>query len=181
MNQMVQTASPAVGGPCPVCNYAWGPGPVCQTCKQVGGLPLGVQLSSPGRRLGAALLDGLLLVVTLFIGWLIWALIVFGRGQTPGKQILNMRTIHLPTASVASWGRMALRELPSKFLIGILASLTLLIVYFWLLWDKNNQELWDKMVDTVVVTDERGMLGQHAGPPGQHGQAQGYQGQFEKH
>ena len=53
---------------------------------------------------------------------------------------------------------MFLREFIAKAVIYVLAELTLGIVYFWLLWDKNNQELWDKMVGTIVVNDPQGVL-----------------------
>jgi hypothetical protein len=35
---------------------------------------------------------------------------------------------------------------------------TLGIADLWLLWDKNNQALWDKVVNTVVVDDKEGRL-----------------------
>jgi uncharacterized RDD family membrane protein YckC len=93
------------------------------------------------------------MVFTLFIGWLIWALIVFSRGQTPAKQLLGMRVMKLQTGRHASWGTMFLREFIAKWIIGVLSFLTLGIVNFWLVWDKSNQELWDKVVATVVVND----------------------------
>jgi uncharacterized RDD family membrane protein YckC len=124
------------------------------------GLPASVKLSSPLRRLGAYLLDILLAIVTLLIGWLIWSLIVWGRGQTPGKQLLNMRVIREDTHSVVSWGRMALRELVCKGIIGFVAGATLIgfVLYLWLLWDDENQELWDKMATTLVVDDPQRVL-----------------------
>lgn len=57
--------------PCPSCQRESGVGVACYFCDQVEGLPVGVHLSSAGRRFGAYLLDGLLLFVTLGIGWLI--------------------------------------------------------------------------------------------------------------
>src|SRR5206468_6518647 len=48
-----------------------------------------VPLASPGKRFGAYLLDLLLIIVTLVIGWLVWLFIDWGKGQTPGKQLLN--------------------------------------------------------------------------------------------
>jgi len=122
-----------------------------------------VKLSSPLRRLGAYLLDLLLAVVTLFIGWLIWSLIVWARGQSPGKQLLGMRVIRSDSHVVVGWGRMALRELVCKGVIGIVASLTVFgfVAYLWLLWDDENQELWDKMATTLVVDDPQRVL---AGP-----------------
>jgi uncharacterized RDD family membrane protein YckC len=107
------------------------------------------------RRLGAYLLDVLLAIVTLLIGWLIWSLIVWGRGQSPGKQLLNMRVIRSDSHVVVSWGRMALREVVCKSVIGFVAGVTLIgwVLYLWLLWDGENQELWDKMASTLVVDD----------------------------
>ena len=52
---------------------------------------------------------------------------------------------------------MLLRELIAKPIIGLLAWVTLGIVYFWLIWDKDTQELWDKVVGTVVVNDRTGL------------------------
>jgi hypothetical protein len=154
----VSAAAADPGQPCPVCGRAWGAGIACQFCGQIEGAPAGVHLSSPGRRLGAHLLEGVLVVVTLFVGWLVCALIVFGRGQTPAKQLLGMRAIKLRTGMKAGWGTMFLREFVAKLIIGFLAWFTLGIVYFWLIWDKNNQELWDKIVDTVIVNDPNKQL-----------------------
>src|SRR6476661_4276701 len=50
--------------------------------------PATVRLSSAWRRLGGYLLEGLLILLTLLIGWLVWSIIVWGRGQTPAKQLL---------------------------------------------------------------------------------------------
>lgn len=41
------------------------------------------RLASVQARLGFALLDALLLVVKLFIGWVIWNLYTWKTGQTP--------------------------------------------------------------------------------------------------
>lgn len=123
-------------------------------------LPPGLTLSTAGKRFGAFLLETLLFAVTLGIGWLVWALIVFGRGQTPAKQLLDMRVMHHGEQRAASWGRMFLREIVAKQIIGFVAAVTLIgvILYLWLLWDKNRQQVWDKIVDTVVVDDPTGVL-----------------------
>ena len=157
--------TPAVIRPCPVCSREWGQGVACRNCKQVQGLPAGVRLSSAGRRFGAYCLDLLLMVVTLWIGWIVWSLIVWTRGQTPAKQLLKMRTVDLRDSRAAGWGRMFLREILAKFVVGLLAYVTLGIVYFWLLWDDDKQELWDKMVNTIVVDDPQGLLTPGGGTP----------------
>jgi uncharacterized RDD family membrane protein YckC len=117
-----------------------------------------VQLSSAGRRFGAYLLDLVFAIVTLFIGWFIWLLIVWARGQTPGKQLLGMRVVRLREGRKAGWGLMFVRDFLLKGLLfgTIIVTVTLglgLILNFWLLWDKKNQELWDKMANTIVVDD----------------------------
>jgi uncharacterized RDD family membrane protein YckC len=141
---------------CPTCGREWGFGPVCESCGQVGGLPQGVQLSSVGKRLGGYALELVLIVFTAFIGWFVWSMIVWSRGQTPAKQILKMRVVNLQTAKRATWGRMALREFVGKGAVGLVIAATAFgfILYFWLLWDKQRQELWDKIASTVVVDDD---------------------------
>src|SRR5690348_8812519 len=121
---------------------SFGLGRACQFCAQVEGLPGGIQLSSVGRRFGAYLLESVLMIVTLGIGWLIWALIVFGKGQTPAKQLLGMRLVILETGRPAGWGRTFLRESFVKGIIGAAVG-WMVFPYFWLLWDKDRQELWD--------------------------------------
>jgi uncharacterized RDD family membrane protein YckC len=144
--------------PCPACGREWGGGIACQFCDQVEGLPSGVHLSSPARRFGGYVLEGILCVFTLGIGWLVWSFAVYGRGQTPAKQLLGMRAVTLRTGAKATWGRMFVRELVAKPLVGMVSWVTLGIAYFWLVWDSRNQELWDKVVGTIVVNDPQKVL-----------------------
>jgi uncharacterized RDD family membrane protein YckC len=128
----------------------------------VWGLPNGIVLSSVGRRFGGFLLELLLIFCTLVIGWFIWALIVWAQGQTPAKQILGMRVVRLDTRAYAGWGRMFLRFV-GKLLVSAVSSLIPFVGNLaadcWLLWDKDKQELWDKIAGTVVVNDPDRMLG----------------------
>jgi uncharacterized RDD family membrane protein YckC len=116
-------------------------------------------LAGIGRRLAGYLLDGLLVIVTLFIGWLIWSIVVWGRGQSPGKQLLGMRVLR--TDRLVASGRLNMfGRFLAMWLIGIVAGFTVIgyVLYFWLCWDRNRQELWDKMASTIVVRDPRGLL-----------------------
>jgi uncharacterized RDD family membrane protein YckC len=123
----------------------------------------GVTVSSAGRRLGAYALDVLLVIVTLVIGWLIWSLIVWSKSQTPGKQLLKMKTVTINTGERASYGTMALRECVGKWLIwymliGAVCGIATFVLSFMLLWDRDRQELWDKIASTIVVDDPQNVL-----------------------
>ncbi|NCU90101.1 MAG: hypothetical protein EBV63_05340, partial [Actinobacteria bacterium] len=54
------------------------------------------------------------LVVTLFVGWVIWNLYTWKTGQTPAKRILKQVVVDANTGEVFSWSRMALREFAVK-------------------------------------------------------------------
>ncbi|HWD53468.1 MAG TPA: RDD family protein, partial [Acidimicrobiales bacterium] len=90
-------------------------------------LPDGTELASIGRRIGSWFLAIPLAIVTLFIGYAIWGLIIWGRGQTPTQQVLGMRTWHPETGRRATWGRMALREIVGGIVTGILSIITELL------------------------------------------------------
>ena len=96
--------------------------------------------STPGARLGAFLMDILLSVVTLGVGWLIWSLIVWGKGTTPGHQVLKQKIVDEKTGETFNWGRMALRELVFKGLVIGVGS----IFTFGILW----------VVDSLFVVRE---------------------------
>jgi hypothetical protein len=74
------------------------------------------------HRLGGKAVDLALYFVTFGIGWLIWSLIVWGQGQTPGKQLLKMRVYDKTTGKPVKWGHMAIRE----FLLPVSLSLALM-------------------------------------------------------
>lgn len=144
------------GGLCPVCGRQWGDGVACQFCEQISGMAEGVRLASVGQRLAAYLLDFVLIVVTLIVGWLVWTLIVWARGQSPGKQLMRIYCVKLARGRRATWGTMFVREIVGKFLImGALGLVTFgiapLILDFRLIWNKNRQQLWDSVAGTVVA------------------------------
>lgn len=109
-----------------------------------------LETASPGRRLGGYALDVLLTIVTLFIGWLIWFIIVAPRGQTPGKQLLGMYVMREDGSRAGGW-YMWLREFVVKGLVfGVLIAtitggLAWVVAALWCLWDRERQCLWDKV------------------------------------
>ncbi|GAA2522535.1 RDD family protein [Winogradskya humida] len=74
--------------------------------------PLAVpRLATAGDRIGAALLDGGIAVVTLGVGWFIWSLFTWQHGQSPGKSLLGYVVVDALTGEPFGWGRMFVREL----------------------------------------------------------------------
>lgn len=170
------------GGLCQNCGRSFGEARSCQFCKQMEGLVTGVTIATPAKRLFALVMEyvtmamffwlvftitlgaggtdsegsrGLagLLIVGLSIGLVIWSLALLARGQTPGKYFLGLRVLDVRQGRAATFGMMLLREVVAKPVIMLLSSVTLGIVNFWLVWDRDSQELWDKVVNTVVVHD----------------------------
>jgi uncharacterized RDD family membrane protein YckC len=123
-------------------------------------VPAGVPLSNPWARLGSSLLDIVLLIVTLFIGWLVWTLIVWSKGQTPGKQICGQRVVMKRTGRAATWGEMALRDFVIRGLaVGILGQITcgiFTLVATLMIFSTYHETMWDKWAGTLVVDDREG-------------------------
>ena len=108
-----------------------------------------MEYASPIRRLMADILDALLFLLTLIIGYLIWWLIVLGRGQTPGKQLLGIRAV-CRNGDPAGWGRTFVREIVKgvahSFIIGFFADAILLLMD-----DAERRSISDRVADTVVI------------------------------
>jgi uncharacterized RDD family membrane protein YckC len=122
-------------------------------------------------------------VITVFLGYIIWALVVWGQGQTPSKQILKMRVYSIDTGKPATWGHMAVRQflIPLAFScvyipfvviamstavdynqavsssIASLGSFAVLALQltdsFWILRGDDRQRLTDKWARTYVVNE----------------------------
>jgi RDD family protein len=113
-----------------------------------------VRLVSAGGRFGALLLDGLLMLVTLWIGWAIWSLISWSNGQTPAKQLLGHVVADPNSGEAFDWGRMALREFCIKGLLGWLLNVVSFGIYAWVdafmcLGDRQRT-LHDRMANSIV-------------------------------
>ena len=133
------------------------------------------RLASPGKRLGAYFLDilvpavalilifgitvagattgteagigvGVLLGIVLFLGYIVWALILFAKGVTPGKKLLGMRVIK-EDGTGAGLFTMLIREWIGKAISGMIFSLG----FLWILFDRDKQGWHDKLMSTYVV------------------------------
>ena len=120
--------------------------------------------ASFGRRLVAAIVDGIILAIPYFILWAIlgqelaYALSLLvdiayftyleggPTGQTFGKKALDIRVIDFATGGPIGYGRGFIRWLGR-----LLSAVACLIGYLWMLWDKEKQTWHDKLANAVVV------------------------------
>ncbi len=127
-----------------------------------------IRAAGLGRRLGGLLIELFLwfVVITLPaiinsaagtpellarvvpLAWLIFHLVLWTRGLTPGKLILGDQVVDTRGVRAGFW-RMALRETIGKFISGIVFGLG----FFWILEDKDQQGWHDKIAGTLVVTE----------------------------
>ena len=126
------------------------------------------RLASFQHRLGALALDIALFFVTFNIGWIIWSLVLWGQGQTPGKKILKIRVYAADTQRPATWGHMAVYEflfvfailiaagLLNLFTIGVVGTIGFIAwVVMEIVWyfTKGQRTLRDTLVKTLVVNE----------------------------
>ena len=108
-----------------------------------------MEYASPVRRMFADILDTVLFFLTLVIGYIIWWLIVLGRGQTPGKQLLGIQAVKRD-GYPSGWGNTFVREVVKNvahaFVIGFFADLILLLMD-----DDEHRSLSDRVASTVIV------------------------------
>jgi uncharacterized RDD family membrane protein YckC len=159
-------APPAGGMPVPTPAYPGGPvyaqpgPPPGMYLDAASGLllPQGTVLASCGRRIGAYFMGALLAFVTLGIGYIIWGLIVWGEGTTPGLQVLGMRCWRPEEGRVANWGTMALREIIGRIVDGIGSIITEGLSFVFFLTRPDRKTLHDMIGGTVVLHDPNGVL-----------------------
>ena len=121
-------------------------------------LPQGVQLASHGRRIGAYFLAIPLAIVTLVIGYVIWGLIVWSRGQTPALQVLGMRCWRPEDRRVPGFWWMALREIVGRIADSILGIFTELTSFVLFLATRERKAIHDYVAGTVVLHDPNKVL-----------------------
>ncbi|MFJ4406428.1 RDD family protein [Streptomyces sp. NPDC088910] len=130
----------------------------------VGGMP---PLASWGRRVAAALIDGIIMYVPERIVWyalgstpaaaqwgaLLVLLIAIGlsyvagtTGQTPGKKVVGIHLLREADGQVLGVGRAF-----GRWLLHILDAVCCGLGYLWPLWDEKRQTFADKIVRSVVI------------------------------
>ena len=114
-------------------------------------------MSSYGKRFGGLLLEIVLFFVTLGIGYIVWAIIVYTKSTTPAKQLLGMKVIDAKTMRPASTGKMWMRQVVWNIVLSIGSSITFgilsLVDALMIFAGDKRQRLLDRMADTYIVDD----------------------------
>jgi len=124
-------------------------------------------LATARHRIAALFLDVGLCIVTLGLGWFVWSLVIWGKGQSPAKQILKIKIINQESGKPASWGHTALYEFLFGFAIALTSSALNLVTFgvvgslgflaFWItdfIWFFKNNEcrtLRDRACKTLII------------------------------
>jgi uncharacterized RDD family membrane protein YckC len=111
-------------------------------------LPQGARLASHGRVTACYLLAVLLFAVTLGVGYLIWALVAWGQGQTPAQRLLGLRCWRPTDGRVADRRHLALRQVT-----GLLFNGELLVGIFIMAISNDLNSVGDFFAGTVVLHD----------------------------
>lgn len=148
---------------CPLCGASGQEGLFCRGCKvYMVDATASVQRVTYNRRFfGTYLLEGLLFLVTLIIGWYIWLTFTAKTSQTPAKRLLNVYTLEVQTGQPITAGRVWVREVVVKQVGLAIANAVIGVAWFvdglWVLIDKNRQAVHDKIVGTIVIYAPNGL------------------------
>ena len=99
------------------------------------------------------MLDILLAIVTLGIGWLIWDIVLWQQSTSPAKKMLNLRIVDTNTGAPASMTQMLLREGLGKFVIGAVTGIVGLVSAVLILATPTRKGVWDYIATTTVVRE----------------------------
>jgi uncharacterized RDD family membrane protein YckC len=131
--------------------------------------PAGTGPSGPrasfGRRLVAAIIDGILLgvvggifyAISTTLGYIVQILATVAyltylegspSGQTVGKKAMGIRVVDFRTGGPIGYGRAFIRWIGRY-----VSAIACLLGYFWMLWDKEKQTWHDKFANDVVVPE----------------------------
>ena len=116
-------------------------------------LPQGVRPANKGRVAASYILAIGLFTATLGVGYLIWATVAWGQGQTPAQRLLGLRCWRRDSRHVAGRKHMALRQVTGLFLNGEL----LMGPLIWL-GSKELNSVGDVFAGTLVLSDPNQLL-----------------------
>ena len=115
--------------------------------------PGALPLATIGMRIWSRILESILIVVTLGIGWFIWYLVVVGRGLTPARQMLKLIVVDSQTRVPVDPLKAFVRGF---FVYFVLFGIILSVIPFSVLiagafiFRESRQTLWDQLTNTVI-------------------------------
>jgi len=116
-------------------------------------LPEGTRPARIGQVVAAYALAVLLFILTLGAGYLIWAVVTWGQGQTPAQRLLGLRCWRPDTGRVADRKHMAIRQVTGLLLNGeLLAGVFILVV------GESLNSVGDFFAGTTVLHDPDNVL-----------------------
>lgn len=134
-------------------------GHICPACGALYSNAQAGTLASPGKRLGASILDSVLWTflwgiadmmgdfgILLGLALLALPFYFFAKSTSLGKMILGMK-VYSTTGGELGFFKMLVRETIGKFISAVVLGLG----YLWLLWDRDNQTWHDKIIGSVVL------------------------------
>ena len=116
-------------------------------------LPEGTRPARIGQVVAAYALAVLLFILTLGAGYLIWAVVTWGQGQTPAQRLLGLRCWRPDTGRVADRKHMAIRQVT-----GLLLNGELLAGVFILFVGESLNSVGDFFAGTTVLYDPANVL-----------------------
>ena len=116
-------------------------------------LPEGTRPARIGQVVAAYALAVLLFILTLGAGYLIWAVVTWGQGQTPAQRLLGLRCWRPDAGLVAGREHMAIRQVT-----GLLPNGELLAGPFLLFVGESLNSVGDFFAGTTVLYDPGNVL-----------------------
>jgi uncharacterized RDD family membrane protein YckC len=116
-------------------------------------LPEGTRPARISQVIAAYALAVLLFILTLGAGYLIWAVVTWGQGQTPAQRLLGLRCWRPDAGLVAGREHMAIRQVT-----GLLLNGELLAGPFLLFVGESLNSVGDFFAGTTVLYDPANVL-----------------------
>lgn len=149
---------------CPHCQATIPQGHCCPSCRRFAkDLSGTVHLVTYTRRfLGDVLLEAILILGTLFVGWFVWLVFTARTSQTPAKRLLKIYVVDATTATTVSPSKLWVREYFVKLMLLPAVSVAttaagFLVDGMWVFFDKRRQALHDKIMSTHIAHAPQGM------------------------
>ena len=109
------------------------------------------------RFFGSLLLEPILIVLTLVIGWFIWLFFSAKNAQSPAKSLTSIYIISAQTGRAVGAGDVWLRDVALKIIVAGIVPAGHLIDGIWALVDRDREAAHDKIVKSFVVYAPRGL------------------------